>query len=219
MYLAIVKKSNICNFQENVYIMWCSPKIFALSFVPLCMNDFDLLFMAKSSSGKFKMQQLYPKDKCTKLLHIARFKKKVEHRKHNQNTGYIYIYTYIHIYIHIYIYIYIYIYIKVKCTPVRALRLCTGRTAHRGSRGIALLFHDQRHQKRVKIQRHAPAALYLQERAGTHCTGGWVGPRVGLDRCGKSLPPGPSSPQPVAIPTTLHAPHRRLFIVVSMVES
>ena len=34
---------------------------------------------------------------------------------------------------------------KVKVTLVQALRLCTGRTAHRGSRGIALLFHDQRH--------------------------------------------------------------------------
>jgi hypothetical protein len=32
-----------------------------------------------------------------------------------------------------------------KCTLVQALRLCTGRTANRGSRGIALLFHDQRH--------------------------------------------------------------------------
>ena len=31
---------------------------------------------------------------------------------------------------------------KVKCTLVQALRLCTGRTAHRGSRDIALLFHD-----------------------------------------------------------------------------
>jgi len=30
----------------------------------------------------------------------------------------------------------------VKCTLVQALRLCTGRTAHRGSRGIALLLHD-----------------------------------------------------------------------------
>ena len=29
---------------------------------------------------------------------------------------------------------------KVKCTLVQALRLCTGRTAHSGSRGIALLF-------------------------------------------------------------------------------
>ena len=30
---------------------------------------------------------------------------------------------------------------KVKCTLVQALMLCTGLTAHRGSRGIALLFH------------------------------------------------------------------------------
>ena len=32
--------------------------------------------------------------------------------------------------------------VKVKCTLVQALRLCTGRTARRGSRGIALLFHN-----------------------------------------------------------------------------
>jgi hypothetical protein len=32
--------------------------------------------------------------------------------------------------------------VKVKCNLVQALRLCTGRMAHRGSRGIALLFHD-----------------------------------------------------------------------------
>jgi hypothetical protein len=31
---------------------------------------------------------------------------------------------------------------KSKCTLLQALRLCTGRTAHRGSRGIALPFHD-----------------------------------------------------------------------------
>jgi hypothetical protein len=30
--------------------------------------------------------------------------------------------------------------VKVKVTLVQALRLCTGRTAHRGSRGIALLY-------------------------------------------------------------------------------
>ena len=29
---------------------------------------------------------------------------------------------------------------KVKCTLVQALRLCTGRTVHRGSRGIAVLY-------------------------------------------------------------------------------
>ena len=32
--------------------------------------------------------------------------------------------------------------VKVKVTLVQALRLCTGRTAHRESRGIALLFLD-----------------------------------------------------------------------------
>ena len=50
-------------------------------------------------------------------------------------------------------------------------------------------------------QRHAPAALYPRERLGTHCIGGWMGPRVGLDRCGKSLsPPGfdPRTVQPEA---------------------
>ena len=31
---------------------------------------------------------------------------------------------------------------KVKCTLVQALRLCTGCTAHMGSRGIALPFKD-----------------------------------------------------------------------------
>ena len=30
-------------------------------------------------------------------------------------------------------------------TLLQVLRLCTGHTPHRGSRGIALLFHDQRH--------------------------------------------------------------------------
>jgi hypothetical protein len=31
--------------------------------------------------------------------------------------------------------------------------------------------------------------LYPRERSGTHCIGGWVGPRAGLDGCGKSRPP------------------------------
>jgi len=32
--------------------------------------------------------------------------------------------------------------IKVKVTLVQALRLCTGRAPNKGSRGIALPFHD-----------------------------------------------------------------------------
>jgi len=31
---------------------------------------------------------------------------------------------------------------NINCTLVQALRLCTGRTTHRGSRDIALLFLD-----------------------------------------------------------------------------
>ena len=36
-------------------------------------------------------------------------------------------------------------------------------------------------------QLHAPAALPPGKRLGTHCTGGWVGPRTGLDGCEKSF--------------------------------
>jgi hypothetical protein len=42
---------------------------------------------------------------------------------------------------------------KVKCTLLDALRLCTGRTAHRGSRGIALLllYHGIRRGRGVSV--------------------------------------------------------------------
>jgi hypothetical protein len=33
--------------------------------------------------------------------------------------------------------------------------------------------------------------LYPRERPGTHCIGGWVGPRAGLDGCGISRPTPP----------------------------
>ena len=42
----------------------------------------------------------------------------------------------------------------------------------------------------VRGQRHAPASPYPRERPGTHCTGGWVGLRAGLEWCGKSRPTG-----------------------------
>jgi len=50
----------------------------------------------------------------------------------------------------------------------------------------------------VSGQQHGLAALYPQERPGTYFTGGWVGPRAGLDGMKISSPPGfdpgPSSP-------------------------
>jgi len=50
-------------------------------------------------------------------------------------------------------------------------------------------------------QRHVLAALAPGKRPGTHCIGGWVGPRADLDGCGKSRPPpgfDPRTVQPVA---------------------
>jgi hypothetical protein len=38
--------------------------------------------------------------------------------------------------------------------------------------------------------------IYPLERPGTHCIGGWVGPRAGLDGCGKSRPHRDSIPVP-----------------------
>jgi len=34
-----------------------------------------------------------------------------------------------------------------------------------------------------------PQPLYPRERPGTHCIGGWVSPKAGLDRSGKSRSP------------------------------
>ena len=78
------------------------------------------------------------------------------------------------------------------------MHTCTGRTTHRGSRCIALLFLDHG-TRRGEGSASRPGRFYPQERTGTHCTGGWVGPRAGLDRCGVSRPhrdsiSGPSSP-------------------------
>ena len=85
---------------------------------------------------------------------------------------------------------------KVKCTLVQALRLCTGRTVHRGSIGIALLFLD--HGTRRGEGSASRLGRYLPlKRTGTHCTGGWVGSRAGLDRCGKSRPPPGIDPRTV----------------------
>ena len=43
-------------------------------------------------------------------------------------------------------------------------------------------------ERGVSGQQHAPAVLYPRERLDSHFTVGCVGPRVGLDRCGKSRP-------------------------------
>jgi hypothetical protein len=76
-----------------------------------------------------------------------------------------------------------------KCALVQALRLCIGSTAHTGSRGIALPFHDHSTRRGWGVS-VTPRPLFTpRKRPGTRCMGGWVGPRTSLDRCGKSRPP------------------------------
>jgi hypothetical protein len=73
--------------------------------------------------------------------------------------------------------------------------------AQTGRRGIPLLFRQRRRCVAVGGQRRASAALPPGKRPGIHCTGGWVGPRVGVDGCGKCHHlPGfdPQTVQPLA---------------------
>ena len=84
--------------------------------------------------------------------------------------------------------------VKVQCTLVQALRLCTGRTAHRGSRGIALTFleHDTRRGWGVSV---TPRPLFTSGKDPVP-----IVQEAGLDMCGKiSPPPGfdPPTVQPV----------------------
>ena len=63
-------------------------------------------------------------------------------------------------------------------------------------------------------QRYSPAAL-PPGKTGTHCSGGWVGSRAGLEGCGNSRPrqhsiPKPSSPLRVAMSTTVSRPRNEL---------
>jgi hypothetical protein len=99
------------------------------------------------------------------------------------------------------------IYSKVKCTLVQALRLCTGRTAHRESRGIAYPFlitaQEGGEGSASRLGRSLPpekTRYPLYRRPG--------GPQ-GRSRQVRKISPPPgfdpasSNPQPVAIPTTL----------------
>jgi hypothetical protein len=58
----------------------------------------------------------------------------------------------------------------------------TAMETQRGRGCIAPTHSRPRQYMEVSGQRHSPAVLYPRVRTpGTHCTGGWVGPRAGLD--------------------------------------
>jgi len=63
-----------------------------------------------------------------------------------------------------------------------------------------------------------PGRTLPLERPGTHCTRGWVGLRVGLDRCGKSRPNGIRSPDRPARRQSLYRlrypAHKKLIYII-----
>jgi hypothetical protein len=84
--------------------------------------------------------------------------------------------------------------VKVKFTLEQATK------AQRGS-GVKLYSFFNLGTRCGWVVNAMPRQLYFREKHGTSCTGGWVGPRAGLDGGGKSRsPPGfdPRTAQPVA---------------------
>jgi hypothetical protein len=67
------------------------------------------------------------------------------------------------------------------------------RRTHRVSGGIAQLFLNLG-TRRGCVVSITPRPPLPPGKTGTPCTGGWVGPGAGLDRCGKSRPTGIRSP-------------------------
>ena len=55
---------------------------------------------------------------------------------------------------------------------------------------VSRVFHYSSFNPRVRwvlrSQRHAPAASHSENKLGTHCTGGFVGLKAGLDGCEES---------------------------------
>jgi len=75
---------------------------------------------------------------------------------------------------------------KKKCTLIQALRLCTGRTADRVVE-VKLYSFLPTTLEGGEGSESRPGRSLPPKRPGTHSTGGWVGPKAGLDR--KNLVP------------------------------
>ena len=90
---------------------------------------------------------------------------------------------------------------KVKCTLVQALRLCTGRTAHRGSRGITLLFLDHGTRRGWGVSA-TPRPLFTPGKDPVPIVQevGWVSGAVWTGAENLAPPPGfdPRTVQPIA---------------------
>ena len=77
--------------------------------------------------------------------------------------------------------------VKVKVTLVQALRLCTGRTAHRGSGAIALPFYDHRRYCGTWLKFHVQTIGCHDDRSDVitcfNISGAWHGAGNNSDNC------------------------------------
>jgi hypothetical protein len=87
--------------------------------------------------------------------------------------------------------------VKIKFTIQQATNV------QRESRGIAL-FLFKVGARWGWVVSATPRPLYSWERPGTDCIGGWVGPKAGLNGCGKSRPIGIRSPDRPACSESLY---------------
>jgi len=90
--------------------------------------------------------------------------------------------------------------VKAKYTLVKV------KKAQRAERSIALFFLQPRRSVGEQVVSATPRPLHPRKRPGTHCTGGWVGPRAGLDELGKSRPP-PGFGRPARIQSPCRLSH------------
>jgi hypothetical protein len=73
-------------------------------------------------------------------------------------------------------------YIHMYITLAKGMAIPLHTYGSEGGRGIAPTHSRPRHYMGMSGQRHAPATLYPRGKdPGTHYTGGWVGPKAGLD--------------------------------------
>jgi hypothetical protein len=84
--------------------------------------------------------------------------------------------------------------------------------------GIAQLFLNLG-TRRVCVVSITPRPPLPRERPGTHCTGGWVGPGTGLDRCGKYRLTGIRSPDLPACSESLYRLNYRAPFVLLLSEN
>ena len=104
--------------------------------------------------------------------------------------------------------------VKVRFTPEQATNAQGGGWRYNSILSLTSALDG------VGGQRQALATLPPAKRPGTHCIGGWLGPRAGVDSCGKSHPtPGfdPRTVQPVASRYTDYAnTYKYIYVYIGL---